>query len=96
LVAGSVPHFADDLEFCARFERMGARPSAAAALVCNLATADVRPLLDKITAPTLVVYSGTRGGLFWGARYRYGTVSGRNVNASCRRPDVGAWSGLGV
>jgi len=37
---------------------MGARPSAAAALVRNLAVLDVRPLLAKITAPTLVVYSG--------------------------------------
>ena len=33
-------------------------PSAAAALVRNLAAVDVRPLLAKITAPTLVVYSG--------------------------------------
>jgi class 3 adenylate cyclase len=57
-VAIAVPHFADDLEFCARLERLGARPSAAAALVRNLAAVDVRPLLDKITAPTLVVYSG--------------------------------------
>jgi class 3 adenylate cyclase/alpha-beta hydrolase superfamily lysophospholipase len=58
LVAGAVPHFGDDLDFCARFERIGARPSAAAALVRNLATVDVRGHLDKITAPTLVVYSG--------------------------------------
>jgi len=58
LVAAVVPHFGDDLDFCARLERMGARPSAAAALVRNLAAVDVRPLLDKITAPTLVVYSG--------------------------------------
>jgi class 3 adenylate cyclase len=58
LAAATVPHFGDDLEFCARLERMGARPSAAAALVRNLAAVDVRPLLGKITAPTLVVYSG--------------------------------------
>lgn len=58
LAAATVPHFDDDLEFCARLERMGARPSAAAALVRNLAAVDVRPLLDKIKAPTLVVYSG--------------------------------------
>jgi class 3 adenylate cyclase/pimeloyl-ACP methyl ester carboxylesterase len=58
LAAATTPHFDDDLEFCARLERMGARPSAAAALVRNLATGDVRPLLDKITAPTLVGYSG--------------------------------------
>jgi class 3 adenylate cyclase len=58
LVAGVVPHFADDLEFCARLERLGARPSAAAALTRNLAAMDLRPLLDKITAPTLVVFSG--------------------------------------
>lgn len=58
LAAANVPHFGDDLEFCARLERMGARPSAAAALVRNLAAVDVRPLLAKITAPTLVVYSG--------------------------------------
>ena len=57
-VAIAVPHFADDLEFCARLERLGARPSAAAALTRNLAAMDLRPLLDKITAPTLVVYSG--------------------------------------
>lgn len=57
-VAIAVPHFADDLEFCARFERLGARPCAAAALTRNLAAMDLRPLLDKITAPTLVVYSG--------------------------------------
>jgi class 3 adenylate cyclase/pimeloyl-ACP methyl ester carboxylesterase len=58
LVSTVVPHFADDLEFCGRLERMGARPSAAAALTRNLATIDLRPLLDQITAPTLVVYSG--------------------------------------
>ena len=58
LTATVVPHFADDLEFCGRHERMGARPSAAAALTRNLATMDLRPLLDQITAPTLVVYSG--------------------------------------
>jgi class 3 adenylate cyclase len=58
LAAANVPHFGDDLEFCARLERMGARPSAAAALVRNLAVLDVRPLLGRITAPTLVVYSG--------------------------------------
>jgi class 3 adenylate cyclase/pimeloyl-ACP methyl ester carboxylesterase len=58
LVAGAVPHFGDDLDFCARFERIGARPSAAAALIRTLATVDVRGHLDKITAPTLVVYSG--------------------------------------
>jgi class 3 adenylate cyclase len=58
VLAAAVPHFADDPAFCARFERMGARPSAAAALVRNLASTDVRPLLDKITAPTLVAYSG--------------------------------------
>jgi class 3 adenylate cyclase len=57
-VAIAVPHFADDLEFCARLERLGARPSAAAALTRNLAAMDLRPLLDMITAPTLVVYSG--------------------------------------
>jgi class 3 adenylate cyclase/alpha-beta hydrolase superfamily lysophospholipase len=57
-VASVVPHLADDLEFCARFERLGARPSAAAVLMRNLAAMDLRPLLDKITAPTLVVYSG--------------------------------------
>ncbi len=58
LVATAVPHSADDLEFCARHERMGARPSAAAALTRNTAAMDVRRLLDRITAPTLVVYSG--------------------------------------
>jgi class 3 adenylate cyclase len=58
LAAATVPHFGDDLEFCARLERMGARPSAAAALVRNLAVVDVRGLLDQITAPTLVAYSG--------------------------------------
>jgi class 3 adenylate cyclase/pimeloyl-ACP methyl ester carboxylesterase len=58
VVAGTVPHFGDDLDFCARFERMGARPSAAAALVRNLATLDVRDHLGRITAPTLVAYSG--------------------------------------
>jgi hypothetical protein len=26
LVAAVVPHFGDDLQFCARYERMGARP----------------------------------------------------------------------
>ena len=57
-VAAAVPHFGDDLEFCAWFERIGARPSAVAALVRNLAAMDVRPLLGQITAPTLVVYSG--------------------------------------
>jgi len=58
LLAAASPNFADDPAFCAWFERMGARPSAAAALVRNLASADVRPLLNQITAPTLVVHSG--------------------------------------
>jgi pimeloyl-ACP methyl ester carboxylesterase len=58
LLAAIVPHFADDPEFCARFERMGARPSAAAALICNIASTDVRALLGRSGAPTLVVYSG--------------------------------------
>ncbi len=58
LLAATVPHFADDPEFCARFERMGARPSAAAALICNLASTDVRALLGRISAPTLVAHSG--------------------------------------
>jgi class 3 adenylate cyclase/alpha-beta hydrolase superfamily lysophospholipase len=58
LVATVVPHFGNDLEFCARLERLGARPSGAAALTRNLAAMDLRPLLDKVTAPTLVVYSG--------------------------------------
>jgi class 3 adenylate cyclase len=58
LVASVVPHFADDLDFCGRHERMGARPGAAAALTRNLAAMDLRPLLDQIAAPTLVVYSG--------------------------------------
>jgi class 3 adenylate cyclase/pimeloyl-ACP methyl ester carboxylesterase len=58
LLAASVPHFADDPAFCARFERMGARPGAAAALVRNYASMDVRPQLGKIAAPTLVAYSG--------------------------------------
>jgi pimeloyl-ACP methyl ester carboxylesterase len=58
LTATVVPHFGDDLEFLARHERLGARPSAAAALTRNLAAVDLRPLLDQITAPTLVVYSG--------------------------------------
>jgi class 3 adenylate cyclase len=58
LVATTVPHFADDPEFCARYERMGARPSAAAALTRHLATMDVRPYLERITTPTLVMHSG--------------------------------------
>jgi class 3 adenylate cyclase/pimeloyl-ACP methyl ester carboxylesterase len=58
LVAASTPHFADDPAFCASFERMGARPSAAAAILRNLARVDVRPLLGEVTAPTLVAYSG--------------------------------------
>ncbi len=57
-VANSVPSFADDPEFCARFERMGARPGAAAVAICKLATTDIRPLLHSITVPTLVAYSG--------------------------------------
>src|SRR5690349_24063057 len=57
-VANAVPSFADDRDFCARFERMGARPGAAAVSVRTLATTDVRPLLPSVAAPTLVVYSG--------------------------------------
>lgn len=52
------PNFSDDIEFLARFERMGARPSAAAALFRNDASIDVRPLLGLITVPTLVAHSG--------------------------------------
>jgi class 3 adenylate cyclase/pimeloyl-ACP methyl ester carboxylesterase len=51
---GMAPNFSDDRDFLARYERMGARPSAAAAYVRNLATVDVRPLLGRIEAPTLV------------------------------------------
>ena len=63
LIALLVPNFADDLEFCARFERMGARPSAAAALLVKLASTDVRPFVDPIRAPTLVAYSGDLNGV---------------------------------
>lgn len=57
-VANTVPSFADDRDFCARFERMGARPGAAAVLVAVLGTTDIRPMLASVTAPTLVVHSG--------------------------------------
>ena len=57
-VANVVPNFADDRDFCARFERMGARPGAAAVTFRRLATIDIRPLLTRIAVPTLVVYSG--------------------------------------
>ena len=63
LMALLVPNFADDLEFCARFERMGARPSAAAALLVKLASTDVRPFVGRIRAPTLVAYSGDLNGV---------------------------------
>ncbi len=58
IVASNVPHFADDRDFCARFERIGARPNAAAVTIRKLATTDIRPLLTKVSAPTLVAYSG--------------------------------------
>jgi class 3 adenylate cyclase/pimeloyl-ACP methyl ester carboxylesterase len=58
ILAGEVPHFAGDPGFCARFERMGARPSAAAAFLRHLASLDIRPLLGELGVPTLVVHSG--------------------------------------
>jgi class 3 adenylate cyclase len=57
-LAPIVPHFADDLDFCARLERLSVRPSGAAALVRHLASIDIRPLLPDVRVPTLVVYSG--------------------------------------
>ena len=52
---GSVPRFREnDPRFLARFERIGARPSAAAAYVRNTAAVDVRSLLGRISAPTIV------------------------------------------
>ena len=57
-MANGSPNFSDDLEFLARFERMGARPGAAAAMFRNSPSIDVRPLLGLITVPTLVVHSG--------------------------------------
>jgi class 3 adenylate cyclase/pimeloyl-ACP methyl ester carboxylesterase len=56
--AAVAPSLADDLSFAARFERSGARPRAASAWLRNQARADVRPLLDLVRAPTLVIYSG--------------------------------------
>lgn len=58
VLAAALPHLADDRAFAARFERLGARPSVAAALIRNLGRADVRTLLGTVNAPTLVVYSG--------------------------------------
>ena len=58
VMANGSPNFSDDLEFLARFERMGARPGAAAAMFRNTPSIDVRPLLELITVPTLVVHSG--------------------------------------
>jgi class 3 adenylate cyclase/pimeloyl-ACP methyl ester carboxylesterase len=52
------PTWGDALSFLARWERSGARPGAAVAWMRNQAEIDVRPLLDRIQAPTLVVYSG--------------------------------------
>ena len=46
------PHFR---HWWARFERMSASPSAAVALARMNAAIDVRGLLDRITAPTLVI-----------------------------------------
>jgi pimeloyl-ACP methyl ester carboxylesterase len=57
-VATSVPSFADDRDFCARFERLGVSPGAAAVTLPRLATIDIRPLLPTITVPTLIAYSG--------------------------------------
>jgi len=57
-VANTVRAFAADRDFCARFERIGARPGAAAAAVRRLASTDIRALLPRITVPTLVVHSG--------------------------------------
>jgi class 3 adenylate cyclase/alpha-beta hydrolase superfamily lysophospholipase len=51
------PLFSDDLSFLARFERMGARPAAAAAAWRNVASIDIRSLLADIAAPTLVAHS---------------------------------------
>jgi class 3 adenylate cyclase len=52
------PWLAEDLDFAARFERIGMRPSAAAAMYRKVATMDVRDLVPRITAPTLVAYTG--------------------------------------
>jgi class 3 adenylate cyclase len=57
-LADTVPSFASDRGFCARFERLGARPGAAAATFRRLATIDIRDILPSIEVPTLVVFSG--------------------------------------
>jgi DNA-binding SARP family transcriptional activator/pimeloyl-ACP methyl ester carboxylesterase len=46
------------LAFWARYQRISASPSAAAAFVLALAGLDVRGILTTITAPTLVVHAG--------------------------------------
>jgi class 3 adenylate cyclase/pimeloyl-ACP methyl ester carboxylesterase len=58
VLAFAAPALAGDREFAARFERVAARPGAAAALMRNLAAIDVRSYLDRVTVPTLVLYSG--------------------------------------
>lgn len=61
VIIGGAPHFSDDPHFLARFERMGARPAAAAAYVRTTATVDVRPLLATVSAPTLVTSDSGAG-----------------------------------
>lgn len=60
LTGKASPDLVDQMgdEFVARFERISARPNAAAAFVRTLSTIDVRPLLPLVQPPTLVIYSG--------------------------------------
>jgi class 3 adenylate cyclase len=57
-IAFAVPTLADDRDFTARLERLGARPGLAAAWNKAAAAVDVRRLLPRVEVPTLVIYSG--------------------------------------
>lgn len=58
LTASAAPGLANDPVFCARLERAGASPTAAAAWSRAMYTSDIRSLCEQVTVPTLVIFSG--------------------------------------
>jgi pimeloyl-ACP methyl ester carboxylesterase len=67
------------LEAAARFERLSASPSAAAAIVRMIFTVDVRHLLPVIQMPTLVVYRTADAGHAEGSRFLGEHIAGAKV-----------------
>lgn len=58
VISMTAPHMAGDLDFAARFERMGGSPGVLAAFLRRLRRLDVRAELAQVAVPTLVVHTG--------------------------------------